>query len=170
MGKELTFVKFCPIFTTKSLLKAMSFVSKHTCLLVFLGLTAVLHAQPGEGPQAIVTIIGDPVQGNYINNEDGNPYNNNTNAPPPQSQMAELSNQQASIDPSLENGFHVRFELESPAISERSSSGYMSSGGSGKTKKHAPTMAERSFNVKKKIKSLLPKRKKRYRPHLCGRF
>lgn len=149
----------------------MSVMSKYSCFILLLCLSAVVNAQPG-GAQAIVTIIGDPVQEqqNFLNNDD-NPYtNNNTNAPPPQSQMAELSNKGSNIDPSLDNGFHVRFELDSPSISERSSSGYMSSGMSGKTKKHTTTMAERSFNVKKKIKSILPKRKKKYRPHLCGRF
>ena len=91
-----------------------------------------------------------------------------------------------NIEPTLENGFHVRFELnqasqeydiqkaDNPAVIVGISSGSTSSSGGGasvgKPKKHNTTLSERSFNTKKKLKTWLPKRKKRYHPHLCGRF
>ena len=124
--------------------------------------------------QAIVTIIGDPVQantsGDFINT---NPYTEN-NAPPAQQQIAKSDNQ--NIEPTLENGFHMRFEVNSDYVNHGgslSSSAYSSSGSgsSAKAKKqHSITIAERSFNAKKRIKSWLPEHKKKYHPHLCGRF
>jgi len=107
--------------------------------------------------QAVVTIIGDPVQSDS--------YAEATTTPPVQQQIKK------TIEPTLENGFHMRFELGSPQYvnhggisSSYSSSDYV------KTKKHSASMAERSFNVKKRFKSWLPSFKKKYRPHLCGRF
>lgn len=164
--------------------------------LVLFALTFRSLSQTNGSPQAVVTIVGDVGQTNNSNdfvNTDYNPYAANTsNSPPVYYQQANLNNQQvqdtnsdasasanpdqATIEPTLENGFHVRFQLEETAGTDRvSSSGYMSSGSSssaspGKVPKHAVTMAERSFNFKKKMRSWLPKRKKKYRPHLCGRF
>src|ERR1041385_2615726 len=103
--------------------------------------------------QAGVTIIGNlgngPEQNTNIHdfiNTDNNPYQNNTvNAPPTQQQMAELNvneskDTQQSIEPSLDNEFHMRFQVESGGPNNSySSSGYMSSSGgsgSGKVKKH----------------------------------
>jgi hypothetical protein len=158
----------------------MSTSSKYYLLPLLLLGSAVSNAQPNAN-QAVVTIVGDPIQSdnNYAQdnndflNNDFNPYQDNNTNPPTQQQSAQLN--QGTIEPTLENGFHVRFNLESAQPVERmSSSGYMSTGGSSsaggaKSKKHV-TMAERTFNAKKKIKCWLPKRKKRYRPHLCGRF
>jgi hypothetical protein len=157
--------------------------SKYICCLSILFLTGWgLNAKA----QAGVTIVGGTLNnsnqqlGNsndqlnvhdFINN-DANPYaDNNTNPPPSQNQVAGL-NKEDNIEPTLENGFHMRFEMTSPSISERSGSGYMSAGGGSgaKAKKHVTTLTERSFNAKKKIRGILPKRKKKYRPHLCGRF
>ncbi len=125
--------------------------------------------------QAIVTIIGDPVQTNTNTTNDfinTNPYAENT-APPDQPQIIQ-SNQ--NIEPTLENGFHMRFEVNSDQYVDHggslSNSSYYYSGGGGyiKVKKRSITVTERSFNVKKRIKSWLPEHKKRYHPHLCGRF
>jgi hypothetical protein len=155
--------------------------SKYGCL--FFSLIAIgfnVHAQ-----QAGVTLVGslgnsnEPVEQttnvhDFINN-DNNPYLNNVaNNPPSQQQMADLNSntnkEPESVEPSLENGFHMRFQVESGGPNQSfASSGYMSSG-SGKTPKHAISMTERSFNAKKKIRSVLPKHHKKYRPHLCGRF
>lgn len=165
-----------------------SVMSSGSKILVLLS-GLLLSSFPGNGqtnnnPQAIVTIVGgDPVQSTNTNdfvNNDVNPYqDNNTNSPPSNNQNAALNQpqQQAVIEPSLENGFHVRFQIESnvTASTEKapSAGGYMSSGssaGSGKSPKHTVTMTERSFNFKKKMRSWLPKHKKKYRPHLCGRF
>ncbi|HEY0030521.1 MAG TPA: hypothetical protein VGC65_07175 [Bacteroidia bacterium] len=133
--------------------------------------------------QAMVTIVGDVPdanQGNLVNtgNEahdfiNSNPYSEN-NEPQIQQQLTSQN-----IEPTLENGFHIRFELNSSKTEEPllasglTASASSSSGGTasvGKTKKHSPSLAERSFNTKKRLKSWLPERKKRYHPHLCGRF
>ncbi len=154
------------------------------CLSVIVSLAALpAFAQTNaQGNQSVVTIVGDAPETNndphdFINS---NPYNEN-NAPQMQQQMTSQN-----IEPTLENGFHIRYELEQGsqgyAIEKpdtRVSSSYTASassssgGGSasvGKTKKHNPSIDERTFNTKKKLKRWLPKRKKRYHPHLCGRF
>ena len=154
------------------------------CLSVILGLVAfAVNSQPNtQSNQAVVTIVGDASEANndvhdFINS---NPYNE-INEPQIQQQMTAQN-----IEPTLENGFHIRFELnqasqeynikkaDSPSLSSGFASGSSSSSGGsasvGKTKKHTTTLDERTFNASKRLKSWLPKRKKRYRPHLCGRF
>jgi hypothetical protein len=143
------------------------------------------YAQPNQTNQAaVVTLVGDSDNGALGNGTNdphdfiqSNPYSENK-AP----QMQQEMTQQGNIEPTLENGFHARFELNSPKSEEPLLvAGINTSGGStshsaggatsvGKTKRHAPSMTERSFNVKKRLNSWLPKRKKRYHPHLCGRF
>lgn len=144
----------------------------------------VYSQSANEGNQAVVTIVGDVPETNadphdFINS---NPYSEN-NEPQIQQQMTAQN-----IEPTLENGFHIRFELNqasqeyniqktdvasvSSGISSTSSASISAGGGAsiGKTKKRVATLAERSFNTKKRLKTWLPKRKKRYHPHLCGRF
>jgi hypothetical protein len=137
----------------------------------------------GTGNQAVVTIVGNAPE-SYNTNDfvttNSNPYAENTNNAPKAEQ--ELTAQNQNIEPTLENGFHMRFELNSqqavePAIiagysmpSNSSSSSASGSSSSGKVKRHSPTMAERTFNAKKRFRSWMPKRKKKYHPHLCGRF
>lgn len=145
------------------------------CLPVF------VVSQTNEGNQAVVTIVGDAPQTNNINDPNdfinSNPY---TEATEPQIQQQMTAQ---NIEPTLENGFHIRFELNQasqeysikPADPTSVSSGFTSSSGGGassvgKVKKHGTSLDERAFNTKKKMKRWLPKRKKRYRPHLCGRF
>ncbi len=133
-----------------------------------------------QSNQAVVTIVGNAPDANNTNDfVNTNPVADNNAEPQVQQQLTAQNN---SIDPTLENGFHMRFELNSqqavepiilagistPASSSASSGG--SSISSGHSKKHGTTLAERSFNAKKKIRSKLPKRKKKYHPHLCGRF
>lgn len=125
---------------------------------------------------AIVTIIGNDNNDNNVGNQFSNYTIQNNNPPPPEQQQFAPTND--NIEPTLENGFHMRFQIESPASVERmssigSSSGFSSGGSSSgglKTKKHSVSIAERSFNFKKKLKNWLPKRKKKYHPTLCEKF
>jgi len=130
---------------------------------------------------AVVTIIGNPVDNNVNENNVNINYSNNMvnqiNNPPPPAQQ-QLAPIEQNIEPTIENGFHMRFQIESPGSVERvtsvgngsstSSGGYSSASGA-KVKRHT-TMAQRSFNIKKKIKTVLPKRKKKYHPTLCEKF
>ncbi len=152
------------------------------CLSIAFCLPAfVVYSQPNaQGNQSGVTIIGDNPQTNNDNDPNdfinSNPYTEN-NEPQIQQQMTAQN-----IEPTLENGFHIRFELNQasqeynikPADPTSMSSGFTSSGGGsasvGKTKKHGTSLGELTFNAKKRFRSWFPKRKKRYRPHLCGRF
>ncbi len=152
-------------------------LSAAACLVAI----AVFSQQNNQGNQAVVIIVGDVPDNNSANYPhdfiNSNPYTEN-NSP----QQQELTTQ--NIEPTLENGFHVRFELNSVskdsnkqnadvALISGISTTTSSSGGSasvGKSRKHLTSRAERSFNIKKRIRSKLPARKKRYHPHLCGRF
>ena len=117
--------------------------------------------------QATVTVIGDPVMDQL----------NNTTIPdkaPPDKDQQFVSPK--NIDPTFENGFHIRYEIGS-TDSEVEYNGakkdaYASlSGGSKKIrKKHLPTLSVYTFNLKKRYKNWVPKVKKKYRPHVCGRF
>ncbi len=142
---------------------------KYCYLISFSLLSIITLAQPNN--QAVLTIIGDPVGNDNVGNF--NPYQQQAQAAPPQQQAFQETN--VLIEPSLENGFHMRFEvgMNQPDNSFNSKPSLSSSGGGGvavKVKKRQPSMTERTFNMKKKLKSWLPKRKKRYRPNLCGRF
>lgn len=155
------------------------------CLSSTLSLVAitVFSQQTNQSNQAVVTIVGDAPEAGTNNQPhdfiNSNPYSEN-NEPQIQQQMTAQN-----IEPTLENGFHIRFELnqasqeyniqkaDAPSLSSGFSSSASSGGGGasiGKTKKHVTTIEERSFNTKKRLKKWLPKRKKRYHPHLCGRF
>lgn len=121
-----------------------------------------------------VTIIG------------GDPGVENSNQEPSQSppsnggQLAEPQN----IEPTLENGFHIRYRIDTPSKQEEnqvvteyasiSAGGVaMSSGSSSGTKakrKRGASMNEYSFNIKKRCRAWMPKHKKKYRPNVCGRF
>lgn len=139
-----------------------------------------VHSQSAN-TDAIVTIIGNPADNNVNdNNVNVNYANNMANQPkdPPPPQQQQLAPVDQNIEPTLENGFHMRFQIESPGSVERMTSVSTSTGSSGgsaassggKARKHAVTMAERSFNMKKKLKNWLPKRKKKYHPTLCEKF
>ena len=126
--------------------------------------------EPNESNQAVVTIIGnDPTEANnthdFINT---NPYEQ-PNAPPGRQQKVQKNQ---NIEPTLENGFHMRFEVSFAEDGKQSGLASISSSGNeyGKVKKHGIKLAERSFNAKKRFRRWLPCRKKKYRPTLCGRF
>jgi len=145
-----------------------------------------VHSQSAS-TDAIVTIVGNPVDNSTSNVNDNNVnvnYANNvvnqTNQPPPPAQQQFAPTDQ-NIEPTLENGFHMRFQIESPGSVERmtavgngatasASTGSAGIAGGAKVKKHSVSMAERSFNMKKKMKNWLPKRKKKYHPTLCEKF
>lgn len=151
------------------------------CLSIAFCLPAfVVYSQPNaQGNQSVVTIVGDAPQMNTDNDPNdfinSNPYTETTE-PQIQQQMTSQN-----IEPTLENGFHIRFELNQASQEyivkqpdpSSVSSGFTSSGGGsasvGKTRKHI-SIDERTFNAKKRFRTWFPKRKKRYRPHLCGRF
>jgi hypothetical protein len=130
-----------------------------------------------QNNEATVTIVGNPVDDNA-----GNQFISNyqTNQPPPPAQQ-QFATQDQNVEPTLENGFHMRFQLESPGSVERLNTSYSgsasgssssSSGGASgiKVKKHSVSMAQRTFNFKKKLKNWLPQRKKKYHPTLCEKF
>lgn len=123
-----------------------------------------------------VTIIGgDP----GVENSGADP-NASLAAPPDGGQFADPQN----IEPTLENSFHIRYRIDTRSKEEEKqvsdeyasiSTGTISSrmGSSGGTKikrKRAASLAEFSFNLKKRYKAWMPKRKKKYRPNVCGRF
>lgn len=125
--------------------------------------------------QSVVTIIGDdPVEANnthdFVNT---NP--NSQSANPPEDQKI-INDNQDVMNPSLENGFQMRFEVTYVRPVERL--GGTSFAPSAKSynddyetsKKRTVTLTERKFNAKKKFRKWIPKRKKKYRPTLCGRF
>ncbi|MES2286317.1 MAG: hypothetical protein V4547_11565 [Bacteroidota bacterium] len=119
----------------------------------------------------MISIIGDdPIQTNnthdFINT---NPYNQ-TEAPPDQKQQVQKNQ---NIEPTLENGFHMRFEVSSSQpIAQMGSSSFSSAGEDyeKKVKRRGKKLNERSLNIKKRLKRALPARKKKYRPTICGRF
>lgn len=147
--------------------KVKTYLSVSTTLLVSV---VCFGQQTNNSNQAVVTIVGST--GNDIENnsnlfdlsaENKNPYVNNI-APPQQV----FENQTVMlIEPTFENGFHTRMQIgSSQQAYERSSTPSYS----GEARRKRTSLSERSFNFKKRLKSWLPKRKKKYRPHLCGRF
>ncbi len=138
---------------------------------LFLGICCLKAQEPNENSQAVISIIGDdPIQTNnthdFINT---NPYYQEK-APPGQNQKVQKNE---NIEPTLENGFHMRFEVSSfQPIEQMGSSSFSSTADDYEKndKKRAIKITERKINVKKRLKRIFPTRKKRYRPTLCGRF
>lgn len=146
--------------------------SKYFLSCIILLASCYLEAQTNNDnnqSQALIMVIGNPVQtdnsNDYINT---NPYPQ-TNTPPIQQQSLPEKN---TIEPTLENGFHARFELgSSQSVDRMSSAPYFSSDGNlEKTKKSGYSFKEFKFNIKKRFKAWVPKRPKHYSPHRCGRF
>jgi hypothetical protein len=168
---------FFVIFIIANEFNALNLFNKYYFLVAFAGIAFTVPAQTVSS-NATLTIIGDPlpeVPDKSITSV-SNPYIN-TNTPPDKSQQLAAPQH---IEPTFDNGFHIRYEINSPQkIDERpTSTGYayasISGGGASTTekikKKHVTTLAERSFNFKKRFNHWAPKRKKKYRPHICGRF
>jgi hypothetical protein len=151
---------------------------KNIRLKYFITLSTLLinFCLDAQNDDAVITIVGNPLE---ADNNIGNNFNTalQSNQPPPPVYQ-QLAPTDQNIEPTLENGFHMRFQLENPASVERvtnlgsPSAGYSgsSSGGGAKARKRTITMSERSFNFKKKLKNWMPKRKKKYHPTLCEKF
>jgi hypothetical protein len=115
-----------------------------------------------QSSQSVVTIIGDAPE-----------ITTNTTEVKTPEPTQQLTAQNTNIEPTLENGFHMRFELYSEEKNDLDGLGGHSPENItffGRSKKHAASMTERTFNVKKRLNYWLPERKKKYHPHLCGRF
>lgn len=137
-------------------------------LSVFLQLRA---QEPYDGNQAGISIIGnDPVQSNNVHDFiNTNPYDQHK-APPDQKQRIQKNQ---NIEPTLENGFHMRFEVSAfQPIEQMGSSSFSSLAEDygNKDKKRGVRPAGRIIKIKKYLKRMFPTRKKKYRPTLCGRF
>jgi hypothetical protein len=140
-----------------------------SCCLALISFSA--FSQNNE--EATVTIIG-----NAIDNNIGNQFNpvQAKEPPPPEQQQYAPINQ--NIEPTLENGFHMRFQVEGSGSSDRGNSvgsssvsyGGSGAGGGARVHKHSASLSERTFNFKKKLKNKIPKRKKKYHPTLCEKF
>lgn len=146
--------------------------SKYFLSCFIMLISCYLNAQPNNDNnqnQALIMVIGNPVQTDNSNdfiNTDPYPQSNN---PVVQQQS---SHDKTTIEPTLENGFHARFELgSSQSVDKMSSAPYFPSDGNmEKIKKSSFSFKEFKFNIKKRLKAWLPQRPKRYRPHRCGRF
>ena len=136
--------------------------------LVFHFLLLVAFSVHSQSNEATVTIIG-----NALNNT-GNQFNPVQNNEPPPPEQRQFSTTDQNIEPTLENGFHMRFQVESnAAVKENSMASSGSSSGIGggiKAHKRLINFSQRTFNAKKKIRNKLPKRKKKYHPTLCEKF
>ena len=155
---------------------------RYNLFLVLTTTTIICNAQTDkEEEQSVVTIIGNPVNSNNSNQSQEysqkyiNTVNYQTQVAPPVN--GKLSNEPQIIEPTLENGMHMRFPIESPmSSSDRlGASGYASiSGGSYGTtklrKSNGKSITKHTFNIKKRFKCWFPKRKKKYRPNLCVDF
>ncbi len=123
-----------------------------------------------ENSQSVVTIIGnDPSEANNMNDFiNTNPYDQPK--VPPGKQQKVQKNQ--NIEPTLENGFHMRFEISPSQPAKQMGLASVSSTDYdyGKVKKGGIKFAERSFNAKKRMRRWWPARRKKYHPTNCGRF
>jgi hypothetical protein len=154
------------------------FTTKYYLLSIFAIAIAFETSGQTVSSNATLTIIGDPLPETPDKSTTpvSNPYVNTTTPPDKDQQLATPQN----IDPTFDNGFHIRYEINTPQKTEErpANTGYayasISAGGvsTGEKikKKRVTTIAERSFNFKKRFNRWAPKRKKKYRPHICGRF
>lgn len=147
---------------------------KYTFFCLILMGFSCLKAQSTDD-LSVVTIIGDdPIEANTAHDfYTTNPYAQPT-APPKNQKI--INDNQKTITPSLENGFHMRFEISPTQIPERlGGASFVSPAFTydteyDKIQKRSVSIEERKFNAKKKFRKWIPKRKKKYRPTLCGRF
>lgn len=137
-------------------------------VILLLGVYNSIGQPNNENNQALIVIIGNPIPSDNINDFiNTNPYPRES-APP----VKKKSDNNLIIEPTLENGFHMRFEVgSSQSIDQLSSSSFSSSSDSSwKTRKTSVSFSQLSFNFKKKFRTWFPERKKKYKPHRCGRF
>jgi hypothetical protein len=142
------------------------------CLMIFGA--SHLYSQEAE-EQSVITIIGDESLDaenthDFVNT---NPYEQPI-APPANQKI--INDNQKGVTPSFDNGFNMRFESSYSKPAERlggssfAVNSNMYDDDYEKAKKHTASITERAFNAKKKLRKWLPKRKKKYRPTMCGRF
>jgi len=118
-----------------------------------------------------------------LNNNDTNlsnlnnkfePINQNDN-PPIQKKQIQMMQQQAqipiqvsdanqNIEPTLENGFHIRFQAASSLNQNTAKSSHTS------FRKSKKTISEKGFTRRNRIKNRLPKRRMKYNTSLCYNF
>jgi hypothetical protein len=140
------------------------------CLLLVSSLFSKAQ-EPNDNNQAVITIIGDdpPESSNAHDFVNTNPYTPPVD--PPDKQQKVQKNQ--NIEPTLENGFHMRFEVSfaEPIGGEKEPSIIATADDSDiSVNKKVPTLTQRTINFKKRLKKWFPARKKKYKPTLCGRF
>jgi len=132
-----------------------------------------LKAQvPDESNQAVITIIGDdPVP--TTNAHDfitTNPYPESEEPPGKHEKVQKSQN----IEPTLENGFHMRFDVTlSKPVENTGATTYLppfTNDDNSKPDKKIASLAQRKFNAKKRLRKWFHPRKKKYRPTMCGRF
>lgn len=143
---------------------------KYFLFCCMLCIASCLYSQDIE-EQSVITIIGD--DDFALNNT--NPYEQSNT--PPQNQKI-INDNQKITSPSLEHGFNMRFESAYSKPAERLGGGgssfavnynmYDDDDEAGQ--KSTASISERKFNAKKKLRKWLPKRKKKYRPTMCGRW
>lgn len=133
-----------------------------------------LFAQEAE-EQSVITIIGDEFVDaenthDFVNT---NPYQQSL-APPVNQKI--INENQRGMSASVDNGVSMRFENGYYKPAERLGGGSFAVNSTmydddyEKVKKRTVGLTERTFNAKKKLRKWLPKRKKKYRPTMCGRF
>ena len=130
--------------------------------------------------QAVTNINYNPVQvvANNDNNASEVQYLNNNVANNPPAQQVQIQQQETqqqvqstnqTIVPSLGNGFHVRFQLNSSSA-DKSFAGSSAKSSFSKAKKSKNNYSKFSFRMKHKMKNMFSKHKKAYNTSLCSRF
>ena len=145
--------------------------------ILLLGISSAFAQQTGNiNANAMINISDNnsdnQIQINKTNVSNINLYVDNNNNPvqqqqfTPQQQAVEINNDN-TIEPTLDNGFHIRFQLNSPALAEHVNKSFNNNY---KTKRIKTTFAKRNFIRKRRFKKLFSYNKKNYKTSLCGRF
>ena len=140
------------------------------CLMMF-GV-GCLQAQEAE-EQSVITIIGDEEldANNTHDFVNTNPYEQPV--APPSNQKIINDNQKAE-SASVVQSFNMRFESTYSKPAERLDGGSFTVNSNmydyDDDTKSSASITERKFNAKKKLRKWLPKRNKKYRPTMCGRW
>ncbi len=147
-------------------------MKRYTVVSAFLICTYTLFAQVNftgnESNQLSLQMVNSagnktnaPLSNDFINASE----NNNPSVQQQIQNISQVSAPNKNIEPSLDNGFHIRFQIASPSVNESALKSSRSS--YHKSKKN---FVLKNFNFKNRMKHLLPKRKKAYNTYLCSRF
>ena len=104
---------------------------------------------------------------NNANKADNNPQVNDNNDNNPQQMQSPAAPANQTIEPTLSNGFHIRFNLDEPSTSDKQTTSARTV--SYKSSKSKST-SHSSFKVKRRFKHLLPHSKGKYKTSLCYNF